>query len=248
MDDLDRALAALPRYDVSDQTVDEILRRVHADAEAGTHVEAATLPPAPEPPRRRLGPPAWIALAAGLALAAGAFFVAGSDRAPAPTPVVDAPSGMALKGATTDRPDASISLGLSLLREDVPVALVPGADARTTDTVLLRYTTDSEGFAYLFRRGPSGDLEVFHGTPTLPGTHHVTVGGRIVGYDLGGLSGEHLFGVALSPEPWAPSDGDDAATAPENVVRALSHRGAFPRLVGPVSVDARPVRVGDGTR
>ena len=236
MDDLDRALAELPRHDASEWSIQEILRQVHEEPSSGPMPGDE---PALAPPPQRV--PRWMLVAAVVVLGGAAFALSQRTQAP-PAPVSPSPA-LTLKGAGTDSVDPTISLGLSLLRDDVPVALVPGAAARDTDTVLLRYTTDSEGFAYLFRVGPDNDLEVFHGTPTLPGTHHVTVDGRIVGYELNGLSGEHRFGMAFSREPWAPSAHDGAARAPEGLVVALSGEGAFPRRVGSVTVDLHPVRL-----
>ncbi|MCO4774005.1 MAG: hypothetical protein KDA24_28490 [Deltaproteobacteria bacterium] len=235
MDDLDQALAELPRYDASEWAIQEVLRQVHEDQNALEEPEEAVVTPRP-----RFG--LWAGIAAVTMLGAGLFVLNSQDAPGAPT-AATTPSGMTLKGASDSRVDPSISLGLSLLRNDVPVALVPGATALGSDTVLLRYTTDSSGFAYLFRVGPEGDLEVFHGTPTLPGTHHVTVDGRIVGYELDGLAGEHTFGVAFSEEPWAPSQGTDAADAPQSLGPALAAKGAFPRTVENVTIDVRSVRL-----
>ena len=242
MDRLEQALSDLPRHDASEWAIQEVLRRVAEDG-PGTEV-----PPAGEQNRPTSRPPVvWIALAASLILGASLWFVASAGDPPTSTASSASPlvghSGMTLKGASTDALDPTISLGLSLLRADVPVALVPGATARTTDTVLLRYTTDSSGFVYLFRLGPNQDFEVFHGVPTLPGTHHVTVNGRIVGYDLDGLSGEHLFGVAFSKDPWAPGSENDAAIAPPELSPALAQGKGFPRTIGDITVDARPVRM-----
>jgi|GEM_PF-3487165 len=235
MDTLDEALAELPRHDAPEWAIQEILARVEADR-ASEQVEPPVAPTATL--RMRAG---WIGLAAGLALGLGILW-ATTQRGPESSAVVSH-GGMTLKGAALAPVDPSISLGLSLLRDDVPVALVPGASALGTDTVLLRYTTDSSGFAYLFRLGPDDELEVFHGTPTLPGTHHVTVDDRIVGYDLAGLAGEHIFGVAFSQAPWAPGRGA-TAEAPAGLAQGIAARGAFPRTIGEVRVDAVPVRLG----
>lgn len=236
MDRLDHALSELPRHDASEWAIAEVLQRVSADSG-----QAEETPPAAPSRSSSRHIVAWACLAAGLAVGAAIWMVA-SPEGDSISPVVSH-SGMTLKGAGSNAPDPTINLGLSLLRADVPVALVPGASARATDTVLLRYTTDASGFVYLFRFGAEQDFEVFHGTPTLPGTHHVTVDGRIVGYELEGLSGKHTFGVAFSRDPWAPGVGIDAATAPEDLATALAGRGAFPRTIGDITVDARSVRM-----
>ena len=219
-DSLDSLLSGLPRQDASEWAVQEALARIEEDRDRSVR-------------RRRSG---LLAGAAVAALAAAGVVIA----VLLPTP--EAPP-MALKGADVAMVP-SIELGLSLSRDSVPVALVPGEAARPSDTVLLRYTTDSEGFAYLFRVGPDGDLEVFHGTPALPGTHHFMVDGAMVGYALDGLAGEHRFGVALSTDPWPPGSNGEPAAAPESLARA-ARRGPFPRaLPGTrVQLDVRSVTV-----
>lgn len=231
-DGLDTLLDALPRHDASDDLVARVLAQVEADQNEDQAQDTAR-----RDRRHRFA--RWAGMAAGLALALGAWWTLGDGRLSSDG-ALPAP-GLVVKGAAT-APTASMTLGLSLLRNDVPVALEAGASARSSDKVLLRYTTDQEGFAYLFRLGPDG-VEVFHGTATLPGTHHVTVGGQIVGYGLDGLSGEHLFGVAWSSEPWAPAD-DAAAKAPPGFAAAVGD-GSFPRVLRNhgVVVDARPVTV-----
>lgn len=236
MDPLDRMLADLPRHDASDALVQRVLARVEAEQHEERLCEDASVA------RRRRGGliARWGSLAAGLLLALGAWWTTGDGAANG----AQGPAAMAIKGAAHP-PDADITLGLSLLRNDVPVALEPGAMARPTDKVLLRYTTDREGFAYLFRSDGS-EVEVFVGTATLPGTHHVTVNGQILGYGLDGLDGEQRFGVAWSPEPWAPAD-TGSARAPEGFAAAISS-GPFPRVLHGslqgVVVDSRPVQIG----
>jgi len=239
-DRLDDLLAELPRHDASDDLIARTLARVREEQAAERQAERARTESFDAARARRIQWARWGGMAAGLLLALGAWWMLGGDA----TPEGALPaSGMTIKGAGTSS-QASIDLGLSLLRNDVPVALEAGSVARASDKVLLRYTTDREGFAYLFRRGADGAIEVFHGTATLPGTHHVRVGGQIVGYGLDGLDGEHLFGVAWSAEPWAPAD-DGAAQAPQGFAEGLG--GTFPRslrgnLQG-IVVDAQRVRV-----
>jgi hypothetical protein len=239
MDALDQMLADLPRHDASDALVQQVLMRVQEEQEA--EAESGVVPGDLGARRRRSQLVRWGAMAAGLVLALGVWATLGSadgDR------VVLEPPNMLTKG-TTSPADADIELGLSLLRNDVPVALEPGAAALPSDKVLLRYTTDREGFAYLFRSGEDG-IEVFHGTPTLPGTHHVAVDGRIVGYGLDGLAGTHRFGVAWSHKPWAPAS-DGVARAPDGFAAAVT-TGPFPRVLHGrlqgVVVDSRPVKIG----
>ena len=244
-DDLDVLIADLPRHDASDTLVARTLARIEADQAyarseelAAEHAREQAEQDANAARRlRHLRVARWSALAAGLVFALGTWAVITNT----PDPVAP---GLMIKG-TPAVTQASMTLGLSLLRNDVPVALEPGAAALPSDKVLLRYTTDREGFAYLFRRGPDGAVEVFHGTATLPGTHHVTVGGQIVGYGLDGLTGEHRFGVAWSDEPWSPMDGA-AARPPDGFAGAIAV-GSFPRglrgsLQG-VVVDSRPVQI-----
>lgn len=239
MDPLDQMLADLPRHDASDALVQRVLARVEAEQLAGAEPEV--IPDGLHARRQRNQLLRWAGVAAGLVLALGAWWALEGSEADG---VVLEPPNMLTKGAATAT-DADIELGLSLLRNDVPVALEPGAAALPTDKVLLRYTTDREGFAYLFRSGDDG-MEIFHGTPTLPGTHHVTVDGQIVGYGLDGLAGAHRFGVAWSPEPWAPSS-DGVARAPDGFAAAVA-TGPFPRVLHGrlqgVVVDSRPVRIG----
>ncbi len=241
-DPLDQLLADLPRHDASDASVEAILSQAlrERDGRAERPEEHAAADRAPRAPRWDRHALVWIAAAASLVLGVGLW---SAVRAPDPAPVPAPRSGLTLKGTSAGAADTTLTLGLSLLRDDVPVALVPGASARATDTVLMRYTTDSSGFIYLFRLGPDDRLEVFHGTPTIPGTHHVTVDGRIVGYELNGLRGEHLFGVAYSPDPWAPGTDGDAARPPDVLRDALAGRTGFPRTVDDIVVDARRVRL-----
>ncbi len=232
MDALDQMLSDLPRHDASDALVQRVLLRVQEE-----QTDPVAQPDGHGSRRHLLR---WGGLAAGLLLALGAWATLGGES----DGVVLEPPNMLTKGATTPA-DADIELGLSLLRNDVPVALEPGAAALPSDKVLLRYTTDREGFAYLFRSGADG-VEVFHGTATLPGTHHVTVDGQIVGYGLDGLAGTHRFGVAWSDEPWAPTP-DGVVRAPEGFAAAVTN-GPFPRVLHGrlqgVVVDSRPVQIG----
>lgn len=239
MDGLDQLLADLPRHDASDALVDRVLLAVQAEQDE----ERLRADAVGARRRRRIQLGRWGALAAGVLLALTSWWAFGDRQVDDPAGV--AAPGIAIKGTETPA-DTHITLGLSLLRNDVPVALEPGAEARRTDKVLLRYTTDREGFAYLFRQGDDGSLEIFHGTATLPGTHHVTIDGQIVGYGLDGLAGQHRFGVAWSPEPWAPT-ANGVARAPAGFAAAIA-AGPFPRVLRGalqgVVVDSRPVQVG----
>ena len=239
MDALDHMLSDLPRHDASDALIQQVLLRVQEEQEI--EAEPEVVRDDLEARRFRSQLLRWGAVAAGLVLAIGAWSILDDSD---PDGVVLEPPNMLTKGATSAA-DADIELGLSLLRNDVPVALEPGASALPSDKVLLRYTTDREGFAYLFRSGEDG-IEVFHGTATLPGTHHVTVDGQIVGYGLDGLAGTHRFGVAWSREPWAPA-ATGVVRPPDGFAAAVT-TGPFPRVLHGrlqgVVVDSRPVPIG----
>lgn len=199
---LDALLDDLPRHDARDEALAQVLDRV-ADESA-------------EVPARRRGPPAWI-----LGLAAVLLVGLGFLLRPAPTP----DPRLTLKG-DADVP-ASVELGLSLLRDGVPLAMPEGAKVRPSDALLFRYTVDRDGFVYLFRQA-SPALEVFSGAAATAGTHHLEAGGEVQGYALDTLRGEQVFGVAWSAEPWP--GGAAGPVPPEDFDRA--------------SVDLRAVHVG----
>lgn len=250
MDRLDAMLEELPRHDVPDAALDEVMARIAAERRSGAEQpEAMGTRPAARPTpwgQRRLVWVAGVGVAASVALSAGLGLFASPAAEQAPPAMTSKGPGFAARTTT------SIQLGVGLLRDHVPVALGADATARPSDAVLLRYTTDQEGFAYVLRVDPTGALEVVHGTPTLPGTHHVTVGGQIVGYPLADLAGAQRFAVAWSHDPWPASETlGQAAEAPAGLAEALRADGAFPRtLRGPLAgivADARDIVV-DGVR
>ncbi len=196
---LDALLEQLPRYDASDDVVATALDRVAADV-------AAPPAPAPGPARDGVVPlrrRPWPALAVAVAAAAALLLWV---RPPAPevaTGPSDLPGGLTIKG-DADVP-ASVELGLSVLRDGVPVAMPAGARVQRSDTLLFRYSVDRDGFVYLFRDDGRA-VEVFSGAAATAGTHHLEVGGEVQGYALGDLAGEQRFGVAWSAEPWPAGD------------------------------------------
>jgi len=218
VDELGDLLGDLPGWDASDDAVASVLDRVEADRR--------TAAPPPTPLRRSFGFPSGLA-AAALLIATVSAVVVITRYEPEPEP-------MTFKGDATT---AQVEVGLSLLRDGAPVALPPGAVARPDDTVLLRYTTDRDGFVYLFRVDGAG-LEVFHGTAALAGTHHFAVGGQVRGYQLEGLTGSQSFGVAWSAEPWPVVD--DGPLAPDELRVALDGGTGPPVDLRTITVEAEP--------
>ena len=222
LDELGGLLDALPGWDASDDAVAAVLDRVAADRQV--------TPPQPtartRAPRRPFGLPSGLAAAAMLVATVSAVVVL--------TRYEPEPEAMTVKG---DAPSAHVEIGLSLLRGGSPVALPPGALARPEDTVLFRYTTDHDGFVYLFRLD-GADVEVFHGAAALAGTHHFAVGGEVQGYGLAGLTGEQAFGVAWSLEPWPA--GDDGPLARDDLGAALGGGAGPPFDLRRIVVEGPP--------
>jgi len=218
---IDALIADLPTYDAPDAAIAAVLSAV-----------AAERAPAPVRPLR------WPLLAAAAAALIAVGFGAATLR---PEP----PPALTIKGAAAPLvTPATVALGLSVLRDGAPVALQPGQQAQASDSVLLRYTTDRAGFAYLFR-ADGADVEVFHGVAAPAGTHHVTADGQVLGYPLQGLEGAQRFGLAWTAEPWPA--GPEGPTPPTDLVAALS--GGLDRDarldadVGLVSVDVAALEV-----
>jgi hypothetical protein len=233
--ELDALVAQLPSFDVSDAAIERILAATVASGADEPRGEGSLVT---ELPRRRWDARRWDARRWAPAVAAAAVLAVGAFAWPGPA----APE-LRLKGAALHSTTANVELGLSLMRSGVPVAL--GATASPSDTLLLRTTTDREGFAYLFRAA-DGELEVFHGQPVPAGTVHAKADGQVIGFALDSVTGAQRFGVAWSAEPWEQApDGGPRPTAA--LVRALSD-GAPPALlrdgaVGTIAVDSRVVRV-----
>lgn len=215
---LDHLLDELPRYDATDDVVARVLDRVAAD-----QAEQA-----PGSRLRRL--PSWTLAVAALLLVGIGFAL----RPPAPAPVdglgFDGTNGPLIVKGGGDVP-GKVELGLSLLRDGVPVAIPSGAEVRAADTVLFRYTTDTDGFVYLFRAS-GGKVEVFSGVAALPGTHHLEVGGEIQGYTLRDVGGDQTFGAAWSVDAWTA--GESGPVAPRGLLTG--------EAVG-VAIDSRTLHV-----
>lgn len=211
---LDELLQELPRHDASGDVVAHVLEAIVADGVA--------------PAARRRSPPPWLFAVAAVLVAGLAWQL---RPAPVPTPGPTA-SGMVAKGDGAI--SAHVELGLSLMRDGLPVAMPPGARVRPDDTLLFRYTVDRDGFVYLMRFDGK-TTEVFSGVAATAGTHHFEVRGEVQGYSVKGLTGKQDFAAAWSAGPWPAG-----ATGPTPPADLWSDGSAVVLDRRTVTVESRP--------